>query len=436
MRALLLLGSLMASLELALSTPPWKAPKQHKHIAEEHMVEASGSLETWHGSSLSQDHCPLLSSEKCFEPQLLQVFHENEIWYRPGPAGVAKCQCKGPDGHCKPLASQVCRTNLCLNGGRCLEAEGRRLCLCPAGYAGRFCDVGESGSAGKQEPRPHVGRARGGGGAREGKAQERAAGGHRSSWLQRAPLSRDTEANCYHGRGLGYRGTASTTISGARCRPWASEATYRNVTAEQALNWGLGDHAFCRCAGRGRAGRPPPPWGPLGILTLQQRPFCGYRNPDNDTRPWCFMWSGDRLGWEYCRLAQCQALAPAAPQIPRPTQVPSGHQNLPSPSLSALPKPQPTIPTPASHATPEQPSRLPSTGPTGCGQRLRKRLSPLSRIVGGLVALPGAHPYMAALYSRHRFCGGCLIAPCWVLTAAHCLQNLQVPARPVPRPRP
>lgn len=66
--------------------------------------------------------------------------------------------------------------------------------------------------------------------------------------------------------------------------------------------------------------------------------------------------------------------------------------------------------------------------PIGCGQRLRKRLSSLSRVVGGLVALPGAHPYIAALYWGHNFCAGSLIASCWVLTAAHCLQN-----RPVPR---
>uniref|UniRef100_A0A452VJ10 Coagulation factor XII n=1 Tax=Ursus maritimus TaxID=29073 RepID=A0A452VJ10_URSMA len=64
-------------------------------------------------------------------------------------------------------------------------------------------------------------------------------------------------ARCYDGRGLDYRGRAQIVLSGARCQPWASEATYQKVTAEQALNWGLGNHAFCR-------------------------------NPDNDTRPWCF----------------------------------------------------------------------------------------------------------------------------------------------------
>nr|BAX39000.1 coagulation factor XII [Felis catus] len=412
MRALLFLGSLLGSLESAFLTPPWKAPKEHEHRADEHTVvltvtgepcyfpfqynrqlyhtcihKGRPGRQPWCATSPNfeqdqqwayclepkkvKDHCSKHSPcqnggtcvnmpkgphcicpehftgkhcqrEKCFEPQLFQFFHEKETWHRLESAGVAECQCKGPDAHCKPLASQVCHTNPCLNGGSCLEAEGHRLCRCRAGYAGRFCDV-------------------------------------------------DTEARCYDGHGLDYRGTAETALSGARCQPWASEATYRNVTAEQALNWGLGDHAFCR-------------------------------NPDNDTRPWCFVWSGDRLSWEYCRLARCEPPVLEALQFLPPTQVPSEHPDFPLPSLSALQKPQP--PTPALGATPEQPTPLPSPS---CGQRLRKRLSSLSRVVGGLVALPGAHPYIAALYWRHNFCAGNLIASCWVLTAAHCLQNRPPP---------
>lgn len=188
--------------------------------------------------------------------------------------------------------------------------------------------------------------------------------------------------------------------------------------------------------------------------------FCGYSNPDNDTRPWCFVRSGDRLSWEYCLLSPCQASTRAAPRMPQ------GRQDFPLPSLSALQKPQTTTQTPpqapvlakegaesrsrgdrgratlqpllnlpslstgfptASLAMPEQRTPLPSTGPAGCGQRVRKRLSSMSRVSGGLVALPGAHPYIAALYWGHNFCAGSLIAPCWVLTAAHCLQNRPVP---------
>ncbi|XP_058533501.1 coagulation factor XII [Ochotona princeps] len=289
---------------------------------------------------LTGKHC---EREKCFEPQLLRTFHENDVWHRFEAGGVARCRCKGPDAHCKLLASQVCPTNPCLNQGRCLMAEGHRLCQCPPPYKGPFCDL-------------------------------------------------DTEASCYQGRGLNYRGMAKTTVSGASCQSWDSEATYRNMTAEQALRLGLGHHAFCR-------------------------------NPDNDLRPWCFVLSGDRLSWEYCALEPCQTPAQTAP----PVRVLPERQDSPLPRPSAQQKPQPTTLTPL--PPPAETSALPDvsqgqTPPFQCGQRLRKQLS---RIVGGLVALPGAHPYMAALYWGHSFCAGSLIAPCWVLTAAHCLQNRPAP---------
>lgn len=53
-------------------------------------------------------------------------------------------------------------------------------------------------------------------------------------------------------------------------------------------------------------------------------------------------------------------------------------------------------------------------------------------IMGGEEAQPGAWPWQAALVRAEmadayagQFCGGSLIAPLWVLTAAHCVQNAQ-----------
>lgn len=210
---------------------------------------------------------------------------------------------------------------------------------------------------------------------------------------------------------------AGTTLSDAPCQSWASEATYWNVTTEQVLNWGLGDHAFCRCAHGTRLEVPFRSRALRGLLTFKIAPpphLVVAGNPDNDTRPWCFIWKGDRLSWNYCRLAPCQDAAkhghftsPSAVQRHRSTT------QTPLPSLTSgswegssgegvgraafqpidlgSPGPQPGLLHRLVLAARTADSLWPAQA-RGCGQRLRKWLSSRNRVVGGLVALPGAHP--------------------------------------------
>ncbi|XP_056251615.1 plasminogen activator, urokinase a [Seriola aureovittata] len=98
------------------------------------------------------------------------------------------------------------------------------------------------------------------------------------------------------------------------------------------------------------------------------------RNPDRSLMPWCFVRKGRRIVREFCSIPRC-----STETIKLPTAV--------------------------------------DTELT-CGERSERKMH---RIVGGSFTAIDSHPWVAAIYHKGRFlCGGSLIAPCWVVTAAHC----------------
>ncbi|KAK9406391.1 coagulation factor XII [Crotalus adamanteus] len=300
-----------------------------------------------------------------------------------------------PTGHCDP--------NPCQNGGACEARKVGFHCTCTAGFHGRRCE--KEGCFGSQRWL-HMGK--------------------KETWLQYFPSAGLKECHCsrkkilcktvhgkacrsnpclnggqcvqlgqnlvcscpekfsgplcdidhteicYSGNGHLYRGMAQRSSSGAPCLPWDSPILLMEYSFKlrNAVSLGLGEHAFCR-------------------------------NPDNDTQPWCFLLQDRRITWEYCNITRCQPQT-AGELIKKVTGAP--------------PLEEMTM----SHVDSKLGSPIGSA--LVCGQRYTKVISSRSRIVGGMVALPGAHPYLAALYIGEQFCGGSLIDSCWILTAAHCLE--------------
>ncbi|TMS02322.1 Hepatocyte growth factor activator [Larimichthys crocea] len=291
----------------------------------------------------------------------------------------------------------ICRPNPCLNRGVCTAVPQKHSfeCSCPVNFTGRLCehkkcyetihlryyDTGESWGrihlrnveqctcmAGEIKcERARYTKCHSNPCQNDGACRLIIATGKEVCSCQRGYSGRycsiEPETECYNSRGTGYRGVVGTTVSGARCLPWNSDLLYDELhvgTVVASPLRGLGEHAYCR-------------------------------NPDGDKMPWCYTLNDSAISWEYCDVPPCVM------------PVSSSRLFNIQPSNK---KPKPTKPG-KKHV---------------CGKKHKKRLSfARGRIMSGTSALPGTHPWMAAIYiGKSDFCAGTLVSSCWIVSAAHC----------------
>ncbi|XP_033827871.1 tissue-type plasminogen activator isoform X1 [Periophthalmus magnuspinnatus] len=264
----------------------------------------------------------------------------------------------------------------------------------------------------------------------------------------------NTKERCVTAQGEGYRGTWSISQSGAECINWNSTSLRgRRYTARKndASSLGLGNHNYCR-------------------------------NPDSDSTPWCYVYRGTQVVWDFCSLPKCpedKGCVSGSGQSYRGTVAVtrsgsrclpwdstvvrrklynawrsdalelglSGHNFCRNPDgdvgpwchtyknmqltweLCDIPKcaKNPSVITTLG---PRAPTSNNNNGGT-CGERLDNTLNrPVFRMFGGRASDITEQPWQAVInvyQARHKKhfhrCGGVLIDSCWVLSAAHCFED-------------
>uniref|UniRef100_A0AAY4BXE5 Plasminogen n=1 Tax=Denticeps clupeoides TaxID=299321 RepID=A0AAY4BXE5_9TELE len=254
--------------------------------------------------------------------------------------------------------------------------------------------------------------------------------------------------DCYEDNGSSYRGATSETISGRKCQSWSSVLPHNHNKTPQ--NYPQADLRDNLC-----------------------------RNPDGDRSPWCYTEDPSKR-WEYCKVEKCytgtvkptETVMHAEPTASEPStadldcKVGNGADYRGSVSktvkgvtcqawASMIPHHHGSF-TPETHPAkglegnqcrnPDKDINGPWCYTTDvnkkwdycpvpvctnqkCGQtQAVSKPCPLW-IFGGCVSKAHAWPWQISLRTNTgvHVCGGALIAPQWVLTAAYCLQSSSQP---------
>lgn len=266
----------------------------------------------------------------------------------------------------------------------------------------------------------------------------------------------NTSERCVVGAGGGYRGTWSISRSGSECINWNSTTLRgKKFTARkpEANSLGLGNHNYCR-------------------------------NPDGDSGPWCYVYKGTQIAWEFCTLPSCPA-DPTLECVQGSGQAYRGTRAVSQTGSSCVPWDSPLLSRKLYHAwrtdaaqlglgshnycrnpdgdsapwchvyrnmqltwelctisqCPRRPATITTLGPRApttnnnnresCGLRTDNSLGrPAFRILGGRQSDITEQPWQVAINvfrpraKKHLFlCGAVLIDSCWVLSAAHCFSE-------------